>query len=218
VCLAPSLTKTCEAIKGDPPIYQLYASFCECRQSCITHVPFQEERWQPAKANPAIICVLMLPQVMARFAASRGGTFPAPQYTTHLSWTPDQASMDTKQRQQGAKPNKPEPMGSGTSVVLVGDAAHSFPPDLGQGVNSALEDVVVLGGALEAAGDDPAAAANLYQERRLQDASALARLMQVGREPRCWRLLAMQCLSACDEADTACQRACPAIQTPARGS
>jgi kynurenine 3-monooxygenase len=29
-------------------------------------------------------------------------------------------------------------------VVLVGDAVHTFPPDLGQGVNSGLEDVVVL--------------------------------------------------------------------------
>lgn len=128
---------------------------------------------------------------MARFAASRGGTFPAPQYTTHLSWTPDQAA-----KQQDRPKARSRSGGSGTSVVLIGDAAHSFPPDLGQGVNSALEDVVVLEGALEDAGDDPAAAANLYQERRLQDAAALAKIMQVGDEPGCWRLLVMH-LSAC---------------------
>jgi len=34
---------------------------------------------------------------------------------------------------------------SGGGVVLVGDALHAFPPDLGQGVNSALCDVMTLG-------------------------------------------------------------------------
>jgi hypothetical protein len=36
-----------------------------------------------------------------------------------------------------------------SAVVLVGDAVHAFPPDLGQGVNSALEDVFALHRALE---------------------------------------------------------------------
>ncbi len=29
-------------------------------------------------------------------------------------------------------------------VILVGDAAHAFPPDLGQGLNGALEDIICL--------------------------------------------------------------------------
>jgi 2-polyprenyl-6-methoxyphenol hydroxylase-like FAD-dependent oxidoreductase len=34
------------------------------------------------------------------------------------------------------------------AVILVGDAVHTFPPDLGEGVNSGLEDVVCLDEAL----------------------------------------------------------------------
>jgi kynurenine 3-monooxygenase len=33
-------------------------------------------------------------------------------------------------------------------VVLVGDAAHAFPPDIGQGINAGLQDVVALDRAL----------------------------------------------------------------------
>lgn len=36
-----------------------------------------------------------------------------------------------------------------TGVVLVGDALHSFPPDLGLGVNVAMCDALVLGEAFE---------------------------------------------------------------------
>lgn len=32
---------------------------------------------------------------------------------------------------------------SQAAVILVGDAVHTFPPDLGEGVNSGLEDVMV---------------------------------------------------------------------------
>ena len=34
------------------------------------------------------------------------------------------------------------------AVILVGDAVHTFPPDLGEGVNSGLEDVLCLDEAL----------------------------------------------------------------------
>lgn len=76
-----------------------------------------------------------------------------------------------------------------TGVVLTGDAAHTFPPDLGQGVNAALEDVGVLvdlfgGGegatAAAASGTDPVRLAVAYDAARRDDVAALIRMMQWG--------------------------------------
>ena len=39
------------------------------------------------------------------------------------------------------------------SLLLLGDALHAFPPDLGQGVNSGLEDVVELNNCLDDSND-----------------------------------------------------------------
>ncbi|CAK0827492.1 unnamed protein product, partial [Prorocentrum cordatum] len=64
--------------------------------------------------------------------------------------------------------------------VLVGDALHAFPPDLGQGVNSALQDVMVLKEALDAEGDEhPSRAAARFQEARVPEAAALVEMMRV---------------------------------------
>jgi 2-polyprenyl-6-methoxyphenol hydroxylase-like FAD-dependent oxidoreductase len=38
-------------------------------------------------------------------------------------------------------------------ILLLGDALHAFPPDLGQGVNSGLEDVVELNNCLDDSND-----------------------------------------------------------------
>lgn len=89
-------------------------------------------------------------------------------------------------------PLMPEALGGGvgtTGIVLIGDAAHTFPPDLGQGVNAALEDVCVLvdllgggedAGAAAVAGTDPVRLAVAYHAARWDDVAALIRMMQVG--------------------------------------
>ncbi len=61
----------------------------------------------------------------ADFVSFEPGSFPASQYARHLVAR----------------------LGEGDDaahVVLLGDAAHAFPPDLGLGVNSALQDLTVL--------------------------------------------------------------------------
>ena len=63
-----------------------------------------------------------------RFVTEEGTSFPHCQYTNGVV----SSSLDKK-----------------SAVVLIGDALHSYPPDIGQGVNSGLMDVVELGKALE---------------------------------------------------------------------
>eukprot|EP00882_Tetradesmus_deserticola_P005981 GHRQ01006298.1.p1 GENE.GHRQ01006298.1~~GHRQ01006298.1.p1 ORF type:complete len:342 (+),score=172.70 GHRQ01006298.1:94-1026(+) len=111
--------------------------------------------------------------VMAKFAASRGGQFPAPQHSRGLSLL-----LSAESQQQPAAPGAAAVKGSG--VLLLGDAAHCFPPDLGQGVNSALEDVCVLERQLDAAGDDLAQALPAYEQQRMPDSEALVKLVQTG--------------------------------------
>ena len=64
----------------------------------------------------------------ARFVSEEATSFPFCQYTNGVALN----SSDKK-----------------SAVVLVGDALHSFPPDMGQGINSGLADVVQLGKSLE---------------------------------------------------------------------
>lgn len=55
--------------------------------------------------------------------------------------------------------------GSETHCVLVGDAAHAFPPDLGLGVNAALQDLTVLGSNLDRSETLEEAVTNYAEER-----------------------------------------------------
>ena len=65
--------------------------------------------------------------------------------------------------------------------VLVGDAAHAMPPNLGQGANSALVDVAVLFDELRRAADLPGAL-DAYQRRRQRAVARVARMSeQLGR-------------------------------------
>lgn len=99
---------------------------------------------------------IVSPQEADRFAKSEGGEFPQPQYCSGLHYLLD----------------------NGAGVVLLGDAVHCFPPDIGQGVNSALEDVVVLDRALEENNDELSSALPLYESMRLPDVKALIHLAQ----------------------------------------
>ena len=104
-----------------------------------------------------------------------GGTFPQPQACSNLGWALPQQEAAAGGADAGGAAAPPPSSG----VLLLGDAIHCFPPDLAQGVNAALQDVVVLSDAMAQCGDDVAAAAREYEQRRLADAQALPCLLQV---------------------------------------
>ncbi|CAG9460617.1 unnamed protein product [Pedinophyceae sp. YPF-701] len=107
------------------------------------------------------------PDVMDAFARSDGGRFPTPQYCETIGKVHRVGS--------GADASRPA-----QAVFLLGDAAHAFPPDIGQGVNAALDDVGALAAALDTAKDDLARAAEIYQERHAPNAKALVHIAQIG--------------------------------------
>jgi 2-polyprenyl-6-methoxyphenol hydroxylase-like FAD-dependent oxidoreductase len=105
-----------------------------------------------------------------RFAKAQGTSFPKCQYCPGLQVS--------------------SPDGS-AGVVLVGDAIHAFPPDIGQGINSGLSDVEALDRALQGkdiltneASDTPPAslgdALKEYERVRAPEVKALIRLARFG--------------------------------------
>ncbi|SIN64174.1 2-polyprenyl-6-methoxyphenol hydroxylase [Parasphingorhabdus marina DSM 22363] len=93
------------------------------------------------------------------FVKIEAGRFPAPQHARHVH----------------AK------IGQGHNVMhclLIGDAAHAFPPDLGLGVNSALEDLFVLDDILASAGGNLEEVCHTYEKQRLPNNASLTRLVQ----------------------------------------
>ncbi|MEM9508741.1 MAG: NAD(P)/FAD-dependent oxidoreductase [Cyanobacteria bacterium P01_E01_bin.35] len=62
------------------------------------------------------------------------------------------------------------------SALLIGDAAHAVSPALGQGCNSALEDVKILGQLLDRYGDDLSLVLEEFTKSRLADAHAVVEL------------------------------------------
>ena len=108
------------------------------------------------------------------FLTAPPGAFPAPQFT--------RGAAEVFRDGAGAP---------AAAALLIGDAIHSFPPDLGQGVNAALEDVRGLYEAAEAeglrgGGGDAAflgrleAVARRYDAERAREAEALCRCVQCG--------------------------------------
>jgi len=107
-------------------------------------------------AFPALDWDRFAPQdELDRLAAASPGMFPKPQYSNGMY------------RAFGR-----------TAVILAGDSVHAFPPDLGQGVNSGLVDVVALREALDESGDDPVTAGHIFEQKRLPEAKAICRLQQ----------------------------------------
>jgi kynurenine 3-monooxygenase len=62
------------------------------------------------------------------------------------------------------------------SILMIGDAAHAVSPSVGQGCNSALEDVYILGQLLDRYQDDWSQVLPQYSQQRLPDAYALQEL------------------------------------------
>jgi 2-polyprenyl-6-methoxyphenol hydroxylase-like FAD-dependent oxidoreductase len=105
-----------------------------------------------------------------RFAQTPGITYPEPQFS--------RGSVAVAPMEQ-------------TGVVLVGDACHAFPPDIGQGINSGLQDVVALDRVLQGkdirTGDSSPGTAptlgqalRIYQRNRGPEHRALIRVARFG--------------------------------------
>ena len=108
-----------------------------------------------------------------RFARSRGGSFPRPSYCLET-----QAVLGGDEGRTMGVDEKRGGIGGG--VLLLGDAIHVFPPDLGAGVNSAFLDVVDLMNSLDRSGDDWGRALPLYEELRAPQSRAICELIPIG--------------------------------------
>ena len=75
--------------------------------------------------------------------------------------------------------------------MLVGDAAHTFSPCIGQGTNQAFADAVALARAVsEGASLDEVAPA--YTRRRHRGATAFWHMARAVMNPRLWRIIDME--------------------------
>ncbi|KAG5185652.1 hypothetical protein JKP88DRAFT_262624 [Tribonema minus] len=106
----------------------------------------------------------LTPEGCQEWVDGEGGAFPPPQHCERLQWVDPSAGDDA----------------TSGGAVLVGDAIHCFPPDLGQGVNAALEDVAVLSECLDKCDDQIGSALRSYQQQRAPDAKAITRIMVLG--------------------------------------
>ena len=64
----------------------------------------------------------------------------------------------------------------GDSLLILGDAAHAVSPSLGQGCNSALEDVMIIDELLDKYQDNWGKVMAAFTEKRVPDAAALQQL------------------------------------------
>lgn len=94
-----------------------------------------------------------------RFAQAEGTTFPPCQYTPGLQ----ASSSDGK-----------------CGIVLLGDSAHSFPPDIGQGINAGFADVVQFNNTLSTVNGDLGDVLKEYERVRAPETRALIRIARFG--------------------------------------
>eukprot|EP00820_Chromera_velia_P021385 Cvel_29929.t1-p1 / transcript=Cvel_29929.t1 / gene=Cvel_29929 / organism=Chromera_velia_CCMP2878 / gene_product=hypothetical protein / transcript_product=hypothetical protein / location=Cvel_scaffold4188:9081-10393(+) / protein_length=437 / sequence_SO=supercontig / SO=protein_coding / is_pseudo=false len=111
------------------------------------------------------------PQEVSRFARAPCGQFPSPQYSSALF-----ASFPTQRSTRSRKLPPSSRQQIRSVVALAGDSAHAFSPDLGQGVNSGLEDVCALVGCLreaEKGGEGLGEWVDRYEKDRLPEIKEL---------------------------------------------
>lgn len=127
---------------------------------------------------------------LERFAYAPIRSFPEPQtckgmqqilYTTTTNPVPATISTNGESEDfDSDTKNRPWRRRLGSAVLLLGDSVHAFPPDLGQGVNCALEDVYALEKCLIYNNNDLEKALPELENKRLPESHAMCKLMQFG--------------------------------------
>jgi len=118
----------------------------------------------------------------------QGAIVPADERREHLRalfarWSgpaPELVAATPHILQTDAFLRRPTPRWSLGRVLLLGDAAHPMPPNLGQGACMTLEDAALLGQLLTGRGETSAALARYEAERRRRVDSIAARSQRIG--------------------------------------
>uniref|UniRef100_A0A7S3Q829 FAD-binding domain-containing protein n=1 Tax=Chaetoceros debilis TaxID=122233 RepID=A0A7S3Q829_9STRA len=94
-----------------------------------------------------------------RFAKAKGTSFPYCQYSPGLQASPENGNC---------------------GIVLLGDSAHSFPPDIGQGINAGLSDVVQFDKTLRSTEGNLGTKLRAYERIQGPETKALIRIARFG--------------------------------------
>lgn len=106
-------------------------------------------------------------QELFRYAQAPPGSFPKAQFVTKMYKVLFSPTTTPTHRKTAV-----------CAVALAGDAAHAFPPDLGQGVNCGLDDVYCLHQALQECQNNLPLALEQYEKHRAPEGRAICKLVQ----------------------------------------